>query len=209
VSLFQEEYGAGTQRSMSKPFPSDHPFTAADARALGVLEGELRTMLSTGEIKQILYGVYAPGSWPDTPSTRARAAALVLPDHCVVSDRSAASLHGIDVLDFAELDVPPELEVVSVGGTATRRPEVLGGKRDLLPNEIVRVGGVPVTSPARTACDIACLRGRHRAIGTLDAFREKFGLSQADLISLLPRYRGRRGVPEVPGGGPPRRSSPH
>jgi hypothetical protein len=194
VSWFQQEYGAGTQRSMRKPFPPDHPFTAADARALGVMEGELRATLSAGEITQILYGVYVPGSWPDTPTNRARAAALVLPHHCVVSDRSAASLHGIDVLDFVELDVPPELEVVSVGGTATRRPEVLGGKRDLLPNEIVRVAGVPVTSPARTACDIACLHGRHRAIGGLDAFREKFDLSQADLISLLPRYRGRRGV---------------
>lgn len=179
---------------MSEPFPPDRPFTAADARALGVGDGQLRSKLSSGEVKQILYGVYVPGDWTDTPLTRARAAALVLPDHCVVSDRSAASLLGIDVLDFAELDVPPDLEVVSVGGTATRRPGVLGGKRDLLPNEIIRVRGVPVTSPARTACDIACLQGRHRAIGALDAFREKYDLSKADLMALLPRYAGRRGV---------------
>lgn len=151
-------------------------------------------MVATGEVKHLWYGVYVPGDWIDTPKSRALVAARVLPDHCVVSDRSAAWLHGIDVLDFAELDVPPPLEVVSVGGTPTRRPGVLGGKRDLQADEIVRIGGVPVTSPIRTACDLACLRGRHRAIGALDAFREAFDLSAADLSAMLPRYRRRRGV---------------
>jgi hypothetical protein len=182
---------------VSDDFPPDRPFTAAGARELGITAGQLRRLVGSGEAKQILYGVYVPGSWADTPPNRARAAAAVLPAHCVVVDRSAASLHGIDVLDFAEHDVPPRLEVASVGGTPTRRAGVLGGKRDLLPTEIMRIDGVPVTTPLRTACDIACLRGRHRAMATLDAFCEEHGLTTADYVRMLPRYARRRGVKQL------------
>lgn len=125
-------------------------------------------------------------------------AAAPLPDHCVVVDRSAALVHGIDVLDFAELDVLPDLEVASVAGaTATRRDDVLGGKRDLLAKEIILIDGVRVTTPLRTACDLACLRGRRRAIGVLDAFRAKHGISAAELTGMLPRFAGRRGVTQL------------
>ena len=183
---------------MTERFPPDCPFTAAQARDLGVTPDQLRARVASGAVKQLLHGVYVPGSWVDTPTTRARAAACVLPKHCVVVDRTAASLHGIDLFDYAELDAQPRLEVASIGGGApTRRRGVLGGKRDLLPTDIVLVGGVPVTSPARTACDIACLRGRHRAIGALDEFRTRFDLSEADLACFLPRFAGRRGVKQL------------
>lgn len=180
------------------PFPPDHPFTAADATALGISRHQLRSRLAAGTIKQVLRGVYVPASWPDDPVARARAAAHVVPGDCVVSDRSAASLHGIDLLDFAELDVPPDLEMVRVGtANPTRRDGVLGGKRDLLPGEIMTIGGVRVTTPIRTMCDIACLRGRWRAIGALDAFRGRFGVTEAALSAMLPRYAGRRGVTQL------------
>lgn len=180
---------------MTQAFPPDMPFTAADALARGVTPDRLRWLVRCGVVKQLLYGVYVPGHWEDTPATRAAAAAHVLPPHCVVSDRSAAGLHGIDVLDYAELDVTPQLEVVSIGGaTRTRRMGVLGGQRELLPDEVMTLGDILVTTPERTACDLGCLRGRHRAFGAIEAFRTKFDLSQASLKRLLPRFAGRRGV---------------
>lgn len=183
---------------MTDQFPPDHPFTAADAARLGIDSNHLRELLACGAIRQILYGVYVPGAWIDTLATRARAAARVLPPQCVIADRSAASLHGIDVLDYAELDVVPDLEVVSVrAANPTRRGGVLGGKRDLEPGEVMTIDGVPVTTPIRTACDIACLRGRRRAIATLDAFRTMFVISEADLRRMLRRYAGRRGVTQL------------
>ena len=172
----------------------DAPFTRREASAAGISGEQLRRLAGAGIIRQVFRGVYVPGSWPGNTETRARAAAHVLPPHCVVADRSAAALHGIDVLDYAELDVVPKLEVVSVNAAATRRGGMLGGERDLSRDEVCRVGGVPVTTPVRTACDIACLRGRHRALATLDAFREQHGLTERDLISMLPRFVGRRGV---------------
>ena len=152
---------------MLKPSFPDHPFTTADLTDLAVSPEQLRAHLRAGQVKQLLHGVYVPGGWPDTVSARARAAARVLPEHCVLVDRSAASLHGIDVFDYAELDVPPDLEVVSVGGAnPTRRRGVLGGKRDLRTDEITTIEGVRVTTALRTACDIACLLGRRRAVAT-------------------------------------------
>lgn len=124
--------------------------------------------------------------------------AHVAPPHCVVVDRSAAGLHGIDVLDYAELDVPPRLEVASIrGATRSRRTGVLGGERDLLPDEIMSIGDVLVTTPERTVCDLGCLRGRHRAFGAIEAFRTTFDLSHAALNRLLPRFAGRRGVTQL------------
>jgi hypothetical protein len=183
---------------MAQSFPPDRPFTTADLPTLGVTHHHLRTLLASGDVKQLLFGVYVPGTWADTPANRARAAAAVLPEHCVAVDRTAASLHGIDVFDYAELDVPPDIEVASVGGaTATRRNGVLGGKRDLVPEEIMTINGVRVTTPVRTACDVGCLRGRRRALGCLDAFRAAFGLTEADLTRMLPRFAGRRGVTQL------------
>lgn len=183
---------------MAKPFPPDVPFTAAEAQALGVTRHELRVLVASGLVIHLLYGVYVPGHWLDTAATRAQAAAHVAPPHCVVVDRSAAGLHGIDVLDYAELDVPPRLEVASIGGaTRSRRSGVLGGERDLLPDEVMSIGDVLVTTPERTACDLGCLRGRHRAFGAIEAIRTKFDLSEASLTRLLPRFAGRRGVTQL------------
>lgn len=183
---------------MPVTFPPDHPFTTADLRRLGITRHRLRRLLEEGVVRQILRGVFVPGTWPDSPVTRARAAAAVLPEHCVLADRSAAALHGVDVLDFAELDVVADLEVVSVDASnPTRRGGVLGGKRDLRPDEIMTIGGVRVTTPIRTACDIACLRGRWRAIATLDAFRTHHELTLTQLTDMLPRFVGRRGVTQL------------
>lgn len=176
----------------------DHPFTTADADEIGLHRDVRRRLVREGHLRHPMRGVYVAARLPDTVDLRAQCAALALPPQTVVADRSAAWLHGIDILDFAELGEPPQLEVVSVGGAdRTRAAGTLGGKRDLRSDEIVMVHGVPVTSPLRTACDIACLRGRLRALATLDAFRRRFKLTIGDFLDMLPRYAGRRGVTQL------------
>lgn len=174
------------------------PFTAAMAEKAGLSRATLRHLERSGVIRAVLFGVYVAASTSDSIPLRARAASLLLPDHAVLCDRTAAYLYGIDVLEPGELDVVPRVEVVSVDGQErSRRSGVHGGERDLLPSEITVVHGVRVTSPLRTACDLACLRGRYRALGTLDAFRRKFKFSQRDLEQLLPRFARRRGVTQL------------
>ncbi|WP_215817165.1 hypothetical protein [Pimelobacter sp. 30-1] len=172
------------------------PFTAAMARAAGLTRNRLGALVTSGQVRPVLYGVYVAAVVPDSVDLRAQAAALVLPSHAVVGDRSAAWLLGIDVLALEEHDLLPRLEVVSAGGKGPSvRDGILGGKRDLAESDVVTLaGGVRVTTPLRTACDIGCLYGRYRALATIDEFRRAYGLTLGDFEAILPRYRGRRGV---------------
>jgi len=176
----------------------DHPFVIGDLARLGLSHAQLRGLLSEGVVRTELYGVYCRSDLPDTLDLRARSASLVLPPHVVVCDRSAAWLWGISCLEYAELDVLPALEVVSCGGEdRSRRSGVYGGKRDLLPDEVTEVDGVRVTTPLRTAIDLACLRGRRDALAVLDAFRRGFGLTCEDYERQLLRFERRRGCKQA------------
>lgn len=186
-----------------QPSRMDHalphvPFLVSELDELGLSRATLRRLLREGAVRRVLHGVYVRADLPDTQELRAACAARALPPHCIVSDRSAAWLHGVDCFDLADLAHPPVLEVVSLRGhERTRRAGVLGGERDLLGIDVCEVAGVRVTTPLRTACDLACLRGRHRALAVLDALRRRYELEIADFTRMLPRYAGRRGVKQL------------
>lgn len=174
--------------------PSE-PFRYDDLERLGLTAGQLRMLVADGRIRRVLRGVYAPADLPDDIATRAACAALVLPQHAVLVDRSAAWLHGIDHLDPRERQQVPALEVASYDGhNRVRRRGTSGGRRDLQPDDIMVVAGVRVTTPVRTAADLACLRGRRQALAALDAFMRHHGVTKADYLRILIRFAGRRGV---------------
>lgn len=176
--------------------PSAGPFTAAMAREAGLSRNCLQKLVASGQVRSDLYGVYVDASCVDSLDLRVREAALVLPPHAVVADRSAAWLHGVDVLDTGDHGVVPRLDAVSIGGKGRSiRNGVFGGKRTLIDSETMEFeSGLLVTTPVRTACDIGRLFGRYRALATLDQFRRSHGLSVEDLAAVLPRLRGHRGV---------------
>lgn len=172
-----------------------HPFTARQLAELGLSRHDLDCWLRDGAVRRVLRGAFVGSDAPDTIDTRAEAAALLLPDHVVLCDRSAAWVWGIDVLDLDEHRHLPRLETASMPGhDRVRHQAVYGGKRDLLPEEVVSVSGIRVTTPLRTACDLACLRGRRSALAVYDAFRREHDLTCADFDRMLRRFKGRRGV---------------
>lgn len=178
-------------------FPA-FPFTLTQLHDMGISSRRLRDALAAGTVRRVLRGVYSRADLDDDVRHRAAAARLVLPEHVVVSDRSAAWLHGVDAFDPSALHVPPVLEVVSVdGGDRTQRSGVLGGRRDLLPQDIVEIHGIRVTSPLRTACDLACQRGRYAALAVLNAFMREHHLTHEDYRRMVERYAGRRGVRQL------------
>lgn len=171
------------------------PLTLTALSALGVGRRRLDRLVDDGVVRRQLRGVYVRADLRDTLDLRAQCAALVLPAHAVVCDRSAAWLWGVDCLEPGEHEFLPRLETVSVSGNdRVRRGEVYGGKRDLRPDEIAEVRGMRVTTPVRTACDLACLRGRRSALAVYDAFRRHCGLTCHDYQRMLVRFAGRRGV---------------
>lgn len=178
---------------MDLPFTA--PFTAQQAAEAGVSPWSLRRWLDDGTVRRVLQGVYCPGTVADSLVVRAQCSALVLPAHSVIVERSAAWLHGIDLHDPDERFTVPRLEVISLrGNTRTRRDICFGATRDLQPRDITRLGVVPLTTPLRTALDLASLRGERGALAALDAFMRRFDIPRDQMLGELPRFRGRRGV---------------
>jgi hypothetical protein len=171
------------------------PFKAIDAEQLGITSWQLRQMVSGAQVRQVLREVYVRSDLPDTIELRASALALVAPPHAVICDRTAAWLWGVDTLRPWELEILPRLEAFVLSGrTRIRRPQAGGGERDLCADDIVMIGGVRVTSPVRTSLDLGCCLSRSEALAAMNGFARIHGVGVAELATLLPRYRGRRGV---------------
>lgn len=180
---------------MQRPPLPTYPFTTRDAARLGWSRTQLSRAVATGVLRRVFTAVYVRADVPDSTLMRARAARLVMSPHSVLCDRTAAWIHGIDVFRYAELETVPVLEsYVLRGHDPTDRSDCRGGTRDLLPEDWCVIDGVRVTTPVRTAVDLACRLSRREALAALDAFARDHGLTAAEMNRLLQRYRRRRGV---------------
>src|SRR3954447_3833311 len=128
------------------PLPLDVPFTGAQALALGVSRQSLRTMLERHLVRRMLRGVFVAAQARDDMDLRARALALVVPPDAVVTDRTAAWLHGVDLLRRSSGTTPPPIEVFHTTDTRMNRPGVASGRRGLLESDITVVHDVRVTT---------------------------------------------------------------
>ena len=183
--------------TLLRTWPS-HPFTLADLRELGVPEARLRRAVKAGEVRRLVRGVFVSAETPASIELFAQAVARVVKPHHVVTDRTAAWLHGIDVFVWAELDLVPVVETCALRG---HEPTGIAGvdarTRDLRPSDITTVHGVSVTTPLRTALDLGCTLRRREAYAALNAMAARHDLSREHYLLSLPRYRRRRGVRQL------------
>jgi hypothetical protein len=141
----------------------DGQFATAQARALGVTTGQLRSWRRTGEIALVRRGV-----WRFTISTGhggpAVTAFLLCWPHGVVSHRSAGRFHGLDRLR------EPALPEVLMPLSSCRRPAgVRVHVTRALPREdVLAVGGLRYTSLARTVIDLANAADPWETLSILD-----------------------------------------
>jgi len=178
--------------------PPFAPFTTRDALASGISRRRLRTLIATGDVRRVLHGVYQATAAADTLENRAAAASHVLSPHGVICDRTAAWIHGVDTLRFRELEVLPPLDVVVLRHfSPTSRAQWRNGQRDLSNHDVMRVSGIRVTTPLRTALDLGCKSSRRDGLAAVDAFMRLHGISHEDMYDELPRFAGRRGVVQL------------
>ena len=174
------------------------PFTTAEALSIGISAKMLRRLVGEGTVRRIFGGVFVDAAAADTPALRARAVHEVIDHHAVICDRSAAWLHGVDVLGPEGQSIVPPIEVYRTDGhNRTRRRQCKAGKRTLLPTDVQLVKGVSVTTPIRTALDLGRLLRRDQAIGAIDALLRISRLTVDDLLVELPRFKGARGVVQL------------
>ena len=177
--------------------PLDQPFTSAQARSAGLTRWAHTLLLERGLLREVVRGVYAVAQLPDSLEVRAAALSLVVPEHAVVTDRTAAWLHGVDVLPRWGVRRPPPVEVFDRTGSRLRRPGVRSGVRTTITDgDVTVIDGVLVTSALRTALDLGRLLPRYEAIGALDGF-VRAGVPPGRLLDQVERFKGERGVVQL------------
>ena len=178
----------------------DEPFTHHDLAALGITPAALRRGLRYGEVRPVVRGAFAAARLEDCLELRARAVAMIAPPHHVVTDRTAAWLHGVDVHVYEELDDVPRVETCALRWHAPSTVAGVDGRtRDLAPQDVMRLHGMPVTTPLRTALDLGCALRRREAFAALNALARQCGLTADDYRRGLGRFRRRRGVVQLRG----------
>ncbi|BBY33120.1 hypothetical protein BST33_15880 [Mycolicibacter minnesotensis] len=131
--------------------------------------------------------VYAPRDAQLTAVLRAEAAWLWSRRRGVIAGQSAAALHGAK---WVEDRAPAELLY------DCRRPPrgVKTWSDRKSDDEVQLLEGMRVTTPERTALDLACRYPSARAIAAIDALARATRLELEDVEALAARYPGRRGI---------------
>jgi hypothetical protein len=131
--------------------------------------------------------VYVPAGTDLTAATRARAAWLWSRRRGVIAGHSAAALHGAKWVDHR---APAQLLYAH-----RRPPPGIRTWSDTVANdEISLIGGLPATTPARTAFDLACRNSIGNAVAAIDALARATRLGVADVEAIANRYKGHRNI---------------
>ncbi|MGB3485482.1 MAG: DUF559 domain-containing protein [Mycobacterium sp.] len=158
------------------------PFLGAEALRAGTLNRhQLRTRYQV-----LLPGVYADKAAVPTLCDRTAAAWLWSQRRGVVGGFAAAAVHGAKwVNPLVEVDLFHASTRAPVGVRVHRGRPLAGETR--------RLRGMLVTTPARTAFDLA----RRGTVADVDALLHATGVSVADVEAVAARHRGARGLRDL------------
>jgi hypothetical protein len=146
--------------------------------------------------RRLLPDVYAQAR-DEPPDLRLRslAAYRLVAGRGVLAGYSAAAILGADCAPH--LNAPAEV-IVPGGGQRTHRGLIVHRDR-LHAAEITRVGDVHCTTALRTAFDLARGTDPTEAVVAVDRLANHHRFAPDLLLNFTARYRGRRGVAQVPG----------
>ncbi|HWF28897.1 MAG TPA: hypothetical protein VG327_11060 [Mycobacterium sp.] len=161
----------------------EEPFIGSEALVAGALtRHRLRSRFVA-----IHPDVYVPHDMDLTAATRAHAAWLWSRRRGVVAGKSASALHSAK---WVEHRGPAQLVYEH------RRPPagIRTWSDRLSPDEIQLIGGIPATTPARTAFDLACRNPTGKAVAAIDALARATRLKVEEAQLVAERYKGHRNI---------------
>ncbi len=159
----------------------DDVFIGSEALASGVLtRAQLRW-----NYRALFPGVYIPGEAVPSLSQRAVGAWLWSGRRAVVAGLAAAALHGARWIDEST-----DVEVIWRNGHPPQGIVARGERIES--DEITDIAGVPVTTPERTAFDIARHHPRDLAVACLDALSSATGITASGVQPVVDRYQSSR-----------------
>jgi hypothetical protein len=158
-------------------------FIGGEALAQGTLtRGQLRW-----NYRSIFPNVYLAKGITPLLEHRAEGAWLWSGRKGVVAGVAAAALHGARPVEES-----PPVELI---WRRSRPPQGIVVRNEHLPSdEITYVDGIAVTTHQRTALDLARHLPRDLAVSHLDALAQASGISTSDVLPLVDRHYGARGV---------------
>lgn len=166
------------------------PFVGRDAVAEGLVT---RAQLAGPAWRRLLPDIYAWAHLRLDHPAWCVAAGLFLRDRGAVSGRAAAALLGADVLvrgDPIEVTVPRSTRMQTQSGLAVVRSPLPAG-------DVARLAGIPVTTPARTAFDLARRLPLIEAVVGVDAMLAARLISRATLAALIRNRPYWPGLPQL------------
>jgi hypothetical protein len=152
----------------------------------GVPRGTIQSWLHTGRLLRFWPGVYAVGHMPQESRARAHGALLAGGERSALAGWSAGALYGcVSRWEPFELISPQQRRV---SGLTIHRSGTL------LSRDVSSMDGLRVTSPARTALDLAPRVGEKRLKRIVDNLRLHHGLTIRQLIDVIVRNRRHPGA---------------
>ena len=159
------------------------PFLGSEALAAGVLTPyELRSRYVA-----VHKDVYLPRDAELTAVLRAKACWLRSRRRGVLAGYSASALHGAKWIDSTRPAAIIDTNRHTVAG-------VQAWEERIDDDEVGVVDGIRLTTPARTALDLARRLPLGVAVAAVDALAQAAELKMADVELLIDRYSGRRGM---------------
>jgi hypothetical protein len=166
--------------------------TAANWRAAGLSQGQLKLLIQAGELVKIRYGVYAKASVVSEAGNDPRlrhavqvAAVTTRIREGVASHQSAALMHGLGLLTkpadgIVTLTEPPGKRSGPYG-----RASVIRHTAELPDQHVTRLFGMRVTAIARTVTDIARTSPFMEAVVVADSALHERHTSKTELRRVL------------------------
>jgi hypothetical protein len=159
------------------------PFIGSEA----IASGSLTPYALRNRFVRIHRNIFIPRDAEVTAVVRAKAAWLWSQRRGVIAGRSASALHGAKWVDANR---PAEIIYQN-----RHAPAAIRAWSDRIEDdEQLLLGGVKVTTPTRTALDVACRYPVLKAVATIDSLARATDLKMADVDLLAERYKGRRGI---------------
>ncbi|HEU4363534.1 MAG TPA: type IV toxin-antitoxin system AbiEi family antitoxin [Mycobacterium sp.] len=159
------------------------PFIGSEA----VARGDVARSALRAQYTKVFHDVYVRRGTELTPQLRARAGWLWSRRRGIIAGLSAAALHGAKWVDPAA-----PVEIIHDNRNSLTGLRVRGDRID--DDEVAELYGIPTTTPARTALDLACWYPTGEAVAVIDALSRATDLELADVETLAARYPGRRSI---------------
>lgn len=150
-------------------------------------QGKLTPYQLRTRFRAIFPDVYVAHCTPVSLRTRSEAAWLWSGRRGVLAGLAAAALHGASWIDDDE-------SVELIWRNQHSPSEVVTRNERLDDDEVTRVAGLPVTTPARTGFDLARRLCTGDAVARIDALMRARPFSVEDVLVLAKRHPGARGV---------------